>query len=113
MKWNLKRSLGAAFLLLELGFLVWWLFRLDGQYDNEDFVFFPLLIAVSGFPAGIVGLTLLSLMDAIVPVFAGHTRLAAIAIWLILTAAAYLQWFVWVPMLARRIRGWRERRSQA
>jgi hypothetical protein len=110
---SFKKWLLSAFVALEFGLLIWWLLRLDGQYDNEDFLFFQILLVAIGFPSAIVALVLLSLIDLVVPIFAEHSRLAAVAVWAVLALAAYLQWFVWAPMLWERIRNWRHRRREA
>jgi hypothetical protein len=110
---SFKKWLLSAFVVLEVGLLIWWMLRLDGQYDNEDFLFFQILLVAIGFPSAIVALVLLSLIDLVVPIFAGHSRLAAVAIWAVLALAAYLQWFVWAPMLWERIRNWQHRKREA
>lgn len=110
---NLRKALLAGFVIAELCLLAWWLSRLDGQYDNEDFLFFQILLVALSFPSGLIVLILISLADLAVPIFAGHTRLAAVGIWLMLALAAWVQWFVWTPLLLKRIRSWWHRRSEA
>lgn len=109
---SLRKIFLVLFIGIELFLLVWWLLRLDGQYDNEDFLLFQILLSAIGFPSTAAALVLISLIDLVVPIFAGHTKLAAAAVWLILALAAFLQWFRWAPTLVQRIRGWWHRRSE-
>jgi hypothetical protein len=109
----LRKPLLVLFVGIQLGLLFWWLSRLDGRYDNEDFLFFQILLGALGFPSTGAAAVLISLLDLLMPIFAGHTKLAAVAIWLVLASVAYVQWFVWVPKLVQRIRGWWGRRSGA
>lgn len=98
-----KKAFLSAFVVIELCLLIWWLLRLDGQYDNEDFLFFQIVLVAAGFPSGIVALLLLSLIDAVLPFFADHSKAGAVAIWSGLGLAAYLQWFVCGAALWRRV----------
>jgi len=109
---NLKKTFLVLFIGIEFCLLVWWLFRLDGQYDNEDFLLFQILLGAIGFPSTAAALVLISLFDLLVPILAGHTKWAAAAIWLVLALVAYVQWFIWVPKLVRRIRSWWHQRSE-
>jgi hypothetical protein len=110
---NIRKTALGIFIGIELCLLVWWLFRLDGHYDNEDFLLFQILLSAIGFPSTAAALVLISSIDLLVPIFAGHTKLAAAAVWLLLALVAYVQWFVWAPKLVQRIRGWWHRRSEA
>jgi hypothetical protein len=111
--WGLRKVFVTTFIVVELCLLAWWMFRLDGQYDNEDFLLFQVLLVAVGFPSALVALVLVSLVDLVIPIFAGHTRVGAFAIWLTLAVAAYVQWFVLVPPLFERARVWWQRRSES
>jgi hypothetical protein len=99
-------ALKALFVVAQCGLLVWWLARLDGKYDNEDFQFFEIILAAIGFPSTAVALVLVALLASVLPIYAGHTFFGAVFIWLVSALAAYIQWFVWVPKGIRRARDW-------
>lgn len=85
--------------------LAWWLLRLDGAYDNEDFLFFQIVLGVLGLPSSLAVLLILALVDQLVPIYTGQTRITAIVIWSVMILAAYVQWFVWLPKLVAWLRG--------
>lgn len=110
---DIRRTVLVLFIGIELCLLVLWFLRLDGQYDNEDFLVFQILLSAIGFPSTAAALVLISSIDSLVPMFVGHTKLAAAAVWVALALVAYVQWFVLVPKLVQKIRRWWDRRSEA
>ena len=100
------KALRIGFIALAICLLSWWVIRLDGNYDNEDYLLFEVVLSVVGFPAAAIALVGISLIDLVVPIFVAHTRLIAVVIWLILASISYLQWFIWMPKLVTRLRAW-------
>lgn len=106
------RSLAALiYVVAHCALLVFWLMRLDGSYDNEDFLLFEFVLGAIGFPSTILVLAPLALMSSIVPIYSGHTYGGAVLIWLALASVGYVQWFVWIPRMVRGVRNRRRPRN--
>jgi hypothetical protein len=72
-------------------------------YKAADTVLLSVL-GILAFPASLAGMAIIFFYSSLFLVDRPTSAMDLVAFWVILTAAGYVQWFVLIPMLARRIR---------